>query len=151
MLQAVPMWTAAPPLQLTSRDRSTLETWARAHSTPQSIAVRVHIVLRAADGIPNFQIADDLKVSRPTVILWRNRFEEGGPTALTEIATGRGRKPEVSAEEIIHATLHTKPKGATQWSCRTLAEAVGVGPTTVHRVWRAHGIQPHRVRTFKLS
>jgi len=108
----------------------------------------------AAEGISNNQIAAQLDVSRPTVILWRQRFTEGGPSGLTEVKQGRGRPPRISAkevEQIIHATLHTTPKGATHWSCRTMATHAGISPATVQRIWDAHGLQPHRVRTFKLS
>jgi len=88
------------------------------------------------------------------VLLWRERFAKGGPTALTEIQAGRGRKRSISAKKIkqvVDATLHTKPKAATHWSCRTMAHAQGVSPATVQRIWDAHGLQPHRVETFKLS
>ena len=105
----------------------------------------------AAEGVSNNQIAARLDISRPTVILWRQRFAEGGPSRLTEVEKGRGRPPRISAkevEQIIHATL---PKGATHWSCRTMASHAGISPATVQRIWDAHGLQPHRVRTFKLS
>lgn len=108
----------------------------------------------AAEGVSNNQIAARLDISRPTVILWRQRFAEGGPSRLTGVEKGRGRPPRISAkevEQIIHATLHTKPKGATHWSCRTMASHAGISPATVQRIWDAHGLQPHRVRTFKLS
>jgi hypothetical protein len=73
---------------------------------------------------------------------------------LTEVAPGRGRKPSISAERIkaiVEATLHTTPPGATHWSCRTMARTQGVSPATVQRIWDAHALAPHRVRTFKLS
>jgi transposase len=88
------------------------------------------------------------------VLLWRERFAQGGPAALTEIQEGRGRKRHIAAKKvraIVDATLHTKPKAATHWSCRTMAAAQGVSPATVQRIWDAHGLQPHRVETFKLS
>ena len=90
----------------------------------------------------------------PTVLDWRKRFVEDGVNALIEIRPGRGRKAEITAqkiEAIVEATLHTRPQGATHWSCRTLAKAQGVSATTVQRIWDAHGLQPHRVKTFKLS
>jgi transposase len=88
------------------------------------------------------------------VILWRKRFAEGGPHALSEIKPGRGRKPMISAakvRQIVRATTQTKPPGETHWSCRTMAKAQGVSPATVQRIWDAHGLKPHRVRTFKVS
>ena len=148
------MWKSAAKLPITAEQESTLQSWESAHNTPQSVATRCRIVLMAAEGISNNQIAAQLDVSRPTVILWRQRFAEGGPAGLTEVKQGRGRPPRISAtevEKIIHATLHTQPKGATHWSCRTMATHAGISPATVQRIWDAHGLQPHRVRTFKLS
>lgn len=132
----------------------TLRRWVRAHHTPQSVVVRCRIILMAADGLSNNQIAIQLGVSRPTVILWRGRFAQAGPFALTEVGKGRGRRPSISpkkVQQIVEATLHTKPKGATHWSCRTMAKQHGVSAATVQRIWEAHGLQPHRVRRFKLS
>jgi transposase len=125
-----------------------------ARNTPQKVVFRSRIVLMAAEGKANRRIARDLRTSRPSVILWRQRFVAGGTTALTEDAPGRGRKPAISAKkvkEIVTATLHTKPRAATQWSVRTMATAQGVSPATVQRIWDAHGLEPHRTRTFKLS
>ncbi len=148
------MWTAAEPLAITEDQRRTLEQWLRAQSTPQQVALRVRIILMAAEGAANNRIATELGVSRSTAILWRDRFAAGGPRALTETAPGRGRKPSIGAEQIkaiVEATISTTPPGATQWSCRTMAAAQGVSPATVQRIWDAHGLAPHRVRTFKLS
>jgi len=134
--------------------RSVLERWVNAQKTPQSVARRARIVLLAGAGESNSAIARALAVSRPTVILWRSRFAQGGPQALTETQPGRGRKPAISAAKIkaiVHATTQTKPPGHTHWSCRSMAKAQGVSPATVQRIWDAHGLQPHRVRTFKLS
>jgi transposase len=104
--------------------------------------------------MPNRRIAEALGVSRPTVILWRERFQAGGTTALTEEKPGRGRKPRIGAEkvkEIVEATLHTTPRAATHWTVRTMAKEMGVSPATVQRIWDAHGLQPHRTETVKLS
>jgi transposase len=108
----------------------------------------------AADGESNSAIARALDVSRPTVILWRERFAAGGPQALCEVREGRGRKRSISAakvKEIVVATTQTTPPGETHWSCRSMAKAQGVSPATVQRIWDAHGLKPHRVRAFKLS
>jgi len=148
------MWDAPAAIALTEDDRRTLETWVAARTTPQRIAFRAQIILLAATGAPNRRIAHNVRTSRPTVILWRKRFLEGGPTALTEDAPGRGRKPRIpkaKVKQIVDATLHTTPAAATHWSTRTLARAQGVSPATVQRIWDAHGLQPHRTRTFKLS
>ena len=148
------MWIAAKPIPISQDHRRTLERWVRALSVPQGVARRARIILMAADGAANNRIAAALGVSRTTVIAWRRRFAEGGPDALTRTAPGRGRKRIITAEKvkrIIDATLHTTPPGATHWSCRTMAEAQEVSPATVQRIWDARGLQPHRIRTFKLS
>jgi transposase len=148
------MWTAASRLLVSESQRKILETWIRAHGTPQSVATRSRIILMASQGFSNNYIARKLGVSRPTVIQWRARFAAGGPTALTEVKAGRGRKPQLSAQKvktIVDAARNTKPQGATHWSCRSMARAQGVSPATVQRIWDAHGLQPHRVKTFKLS
>ena len=134
--------------------RQILERWVGAQKTPQSVALRARIVLAAAAGASNSEIARTLGVSRPTVILWRTRFSDGGPQALTETKPGRGRKPSISAakiKQIVQATTQTRPPGQTHWSCRSMAKAQGVSPATVQRIWEAHGLKPHRVKTFKLS
>jgi transposase len=139
---------------VSEEQRAVLERWAGAQKTPQSVALRARIVLLAGEGESNSAIARRLAVSRPTVILWRSRFAEGGPQALTETRPGRGRKPTISAARItaiVQATTQTKPPGQTHWSCRSMAKAQGVSPATVQRIWDAHGLKPHRVHTFKLS
>ena len=125
-----------------------------ARNTPQKIVFRSRIVLLAAEGLPNRRIAQQLDTSRPTVILWRHRFAASGPAALTEEEPGRGRKRQLSAakvKQIVEATLHSHPVAATHWSIRSMADAQGVSPATVQRIWDAHGLQPHRTETFKLS
>lgn len=144
---------AAAAIALSDEDRSVLERWVGAHKTPQSIATRARIILLAADGVSNRAIANELEVSRPTVIMWRQRFTSGGADALTQTKKGRGRRPGISARRIkaiIHDTLHTKPPDATHWSCRSMARRHGVSPATVQRIWDANNLKPHLV-TFKLS
>jgi transposase len=148
------MWTVANALVLTEEQQRTLHSWVSARNTPQKVVFRSRIVLLAAEGKANRRIAQQLRTSRPSVILWRRRFQQGGTAALTEDARGRGRKATISAQrvkQIVAATLHTKPPAATHWSVRTMAAAQGVSPATVQRIWDAHGLQPHRSRTFKLS
>src|SRR4029453_10133514 len=99
-------------------------------------------------------IAKRLAVNRNTVILWRKRFGDEGLDDLWDIAPGRGRKPTYQIDKIagiVDATLQTKPAGMTHWSCRTMAQSQGVSKSTVNNVWRAHNLQPHRTKTFKLS
>lgn len=144
----------ASPVLVSAEQRRILESWVRAHSTLQSVATHARIVLFAADGLSNSAIAEKLGVSRPTVILWRARFAQGGPVALTEVRAGRGRRrriPTRKVRQIVDATLHTAPRGATHWSCRSMARAQGVSAATVQRIWDAHGLRLHRVETFKLS
>jgi transposase len=148
------MWDSCEALAITEEQRETLQTWIAARNSPQKVVFRSRIVLLAASGAANNRIAHELKTSRPTVILWRNRFLEAGPAALTEDAPGRGRPAQITAakvKKIVEATLHTKPKAATHWSVRTMAKAHGISPATVQRIWDANGLQPHRSRTFKLS
>ena len=148
------MWDVPQALGISPEQQRTLEAWIGARNTPQKVVFRSRIVLMAAEGKANRRIAEALQTSRPTVILWRKRFAHGGPAALTEDAPGRGRKPQISSEkvkQIVDATLHTKPKAATHWSVRAMAQAQGVSPATVQRIWDAHGLEPHRTRRFKLS
>jgi transposase len=134
--------------------RQTLNAWVRAKTTPQRIVLRSRICLLAAEGIANHAIAQHLGTSRPTVLLWRERFEQAGPVGLSEDAP-HGPSAQCLAPEkvkaIVDATLHTTPQDATHWSTRTLAKVHGVSHATVARIWDAHGLKPHRLRTFKLS
>jgi len=139
---------------MTDEQHRTLEAWVRAQNTPQGVARRCRIVLLAAAGTSNSEIARQVGVSRPTVLLWRERFLEGSLEALTQIAPGRGRRATYDADrvsQIVQATLQTKPPGVTQWSTRSMAKAQGVSKATVQRIWSAHGLQPHRTKGFKLS
>jgi len=148
------MWDVPQALAISDEQRRTLEAWIAARNTPQKVVFRARIILSAAEGKANRRIAQELDTSRPTVILWRQRFAEGGTTALTEDAPGRGRKPQISpaqVKQIVEATLHSKPRVGTHWSVRSMAQAQGVSPATVQRIWDAHGLEPHRTRRFKLS
>jgi len=131
-----------------------LNQWIAAHHTPQQIVQRSRIILLAANGETDLAIADQLQINRKSVALWRQRFIEHGVNTLWEIAPGRGRKPTYSAEKvksIVDATLQTKPKGMTHWSCRLMAEAQGISKATVNRIWQSHNIKPHLVKNFKIS
>lgn len=131
-----------------------LEAWVRATTTPQRVVLRSRICLLAAEGVANNSIAHRLRTSRPTVLQWRERFKELGPAGLAEDASHGPSSRRLAAEtvrSIVDATLQTTPPGATHWSTRTLAEKMGVGHATIARIWDAHGLQPHRVETFKLS
>ena len=144
----------AKAIELPEGDRRVLQGWVRAHSTPQQIARRGAIILLASEGVANSHIAQEVGVSRATVIDWRKRFLSQGIDALTRIKPGRGRKPRLGKElieGIVETTLHSLPPDATHWSCRSMAKVQGVSHSTIQRIWNAHGLQPHRVRNFKLS
>jgi hypothetical protein len=144
----------AMPVTLSESDRQELERWLNAHRTPQQVAQRCRIVLAAATGQRDKDIAETMNINFKTVALWRQRFVTEGPDCLWEVAPGRGRKPQLTAdkiEEVIDATLQTLPTGATQWSCRTMAAKQGVSKATINRIWQSHSLQPHRVKGFKLS
>jgi transposase len=139
---------------LSKKQRQTLESWIRSKTIAQRLALRARIVLAAADRIANAQIARDMGVTRTTVILWRTRFAEGGCDALAEDAPRSGRPKTITRDKvdwIVKQTQTTTPPDATQWSTRTMAAHAGVSPEAVRRIWVAHGLKPHRVRTFKLS
>jgi transposase len=139
---------------LSESDRRELERWVSAHRTPQQVVQRCRIIVAAAKGQQDKDIAENMEINVKTVALWRKRFSREGPDSLWEVAAGRGRKPRFTAdkvEDIINATQQTKPKGATQWSCRTMAEKQGVSKATVNRIWQSHGLQPHRIEGFKVS
>ena len=141
-------------LVVSADQRKQIGQWVAALGTPQQVALRGRIVLAAGDGKSEAAIAADLKVDRKTVRLWRERFVAKGLPGLWEIAPGRGRKATYSAERIkavIDATLQSKPKGMTHWSCRLMAAHQGISKSTVSTLWRSHNLKPHRTKTFKLS
>lgn len=144
----------AQPVVLDPNCRLELERWVAAHQTPQQVTQRCRILMMAADGQRDIDIADALQINSKTVSLWRKRFLSEGVQCLWEVAPGRGRKATHSPEkisEIIQSTLQSRPNGATHWSCRSMAKAQGVSKATVSRIWTAHQLKPHRSRGFKLS
>ena len=143
-----------PALSLSVSDQDQIGRWLNAQGTPQQVVLRSRIVLAAAAAESDNAITKHLAINRKTVMLWRTRFAEQGLTSLWEIAPGRGRKPTYDAAKIkaiVDATLQTKPKGMTQWSCRLMAERQQVSKSTVSTIWRSHNLKPHRVTRFKLS
>lgn len=144
----------ARPVVLSEKDHRQLENWVGAQFTPQQVVLRSRVLLLAAQGRQDQEIASELGVNRHTPALWRKRFHSHGLEGVWEIATGRGRKPsydQTKVAALIKATLQTKPKGSTHWSCRTLGRAQQVSKNTVQRVWQAHNLKPHRTGAFKLS
>lgn len=148
------MPNATSGLVLSEEQRKQLDQWLAAMGTPQQVALRCRIVVASADRRPELAIAAELGVNRKTVRLWRERFLEKGLAGLWDVAPGRGRKPIYSQEDVkrvIDATLQSKPKGSTHWSCRLMAASLGLSKSTVSNIWRSHNIKPHRSQTFKLS
>lgn len=141
------------PLNLTREERTKLEMLTRRRKTAHWLAIRAQIVVLSADGRSNVQVAKHLHVHPNTVGKWRERFrlrrldglfDEPRPGAPRTILDDK-------VEEVVTKTLGTTPKGATHWSVRSMAREVGVGRDSVHRIWRAFGLKPHRQETFKLS
>jgi transposase len=143
----------AVAIELTEEERARLESWSRRRSTAQALALRSRIVLAAADGLSNLEIAEQLAVSRPTVTKWRNRFAELRLDGLLdEPRPGRPRTiTDEQVEAVVIKTLESKPKDATHWSTRSLAREMGMTADAIWRIWQAFGLQPHRSETFKLS
>jgi len=142
------------PVTLSEDQQNQIEQWLSAMGTPQQVALRCRIVLAAARGKSETAIGSALGVNRKTVRLWRERFAQEGLKGLWEIAPGRGRKATYGPERIkavIDATLQSKPKGQTHWSCRLMAASQSISKSTVSNLWKSHNIKPHRTKTFKLS
>lgn len=149
------MFSAAAPLPVTADQKRELERLLRNGSSPQKVALRCKIVLLASQGAANSAIANELQISRPTVLALRAAFASEGVHAVTGVRR-RKRSPKVLTPElerrILDTTLKTRPgDGSTHWSVRTLAAHLLVSRTIVHRVWQRHDVQPHRVERFKLS
>jgi transposase len=138
---------------LGSAQQEELERWTRRPTTAQALAQRARIILACSEGGSDTDVAARLRVYRGTVGKWRRRFLDlGGDGLLDEPRPGAPRKiTDADVERVITQTLETKPPDATQWSKRTMATASGVSQSTVGRIWRAFGLQPHRAETFKLS
>ena len=134
--------------------RAALEVIARSQTAPHREVQRAQVLLFAVEGLANARIATRVGVSPATVRAWRARFAQEGLAKLGTVRPGRGRKstiPQTKIHEIVELTRHSKPAGQTHWSCRTMAQRVGVSPATVQRVWAARGLKPHLVHAFKLS
>src|ERR1700722_7815829 len=145
---------AAPALRLTLSQRNELVQVTRYPGTPQSIVLRCRVVLGAAEGTANNELARQLSTSLPTVLLWRRRFKQQGLLAILEDKHRSGRPRSLTPEQeaaIVEATRNTKPPHATHWSVRSMARSQGVSSATIQRIWKAYHLQPHRVEHFKFS
>src|SRR5882724_11164589 len=148
------MSRAAAPLVLEDGHRELLESLSRSRTSEHRVVQRARVLLAAADGVSNSEIAVSVGVSRQTVLAWRAEFAVRGLARLGRVAPGRGRRqsiPQETIDRIVELTLHQRPEGATHWSCRSMARQAGVSSATVQRVWSARGLKPHLVATFKLS
>ena len=143
----------ATPIVLSGPERAELEGLARRRNAPQGLALRARIVLRCAAGLSNQAVAGELGICAHTAGKWRERFAKDRLDGLSD--KPRSGAPRRIGDEAVAAlvtrTLETMPAGATHWSRRSMAKAVGLSATTVGRVWRAFGLRPHRSETFKLS
>jgi len=134
-------------------ERTRLEAWTRRRKTAQALATRARIVLLCSSGMQNIDVAEKLGVSKQMVGKWRQRFIDGRLDGLLdEPRPGAPRRvSDEDVERVVVQTLESTPRDATHWSVRSMAKATGISPTTVHRIWRAFSLQPHRSETFKLS
>jgi len=143
----------AAAIELSDEEERQLRMLLRTPSAAQQQVMRARIVLLAAEGATNIEIAVQLGVSQPTVGLWRRNFCERGLDGL-ETAPRSGRPREIDDDEVqrvLAKTLEKPPDGTTHWSVRRLAVATGISSSTVHRIWRDHKLKPHQVRSFKFS
>ena len=143
----------AADIVLTADERAELEGWTRRRTSAAGLALRARIVLAAADGGSNVELADRLELNRGTIRKWRNRFVQFRCDGLLD--DPRPGRPRVVGDEqikeLIVATLETTPKDATHWSTRSMADHLGLSQSMVSRVWRAFGLAPHKQDSWKLS
>jgi transposase len=139
---------------LEQQEIEALKQLARGRSLPARLVERARIVLRASAGMQDQQIAAELGITPEKAARWRNRYLDGGISALERDASRPGR-PRIVSEartaEVVHKTTQEKPFNATHWSTRTMGAATGLSEATVRRIWRANGLKPHLVKTFKVS
>ena len=140
-------------IMLTAAEREELATVLRRRQAAQGLAQRARIVLRCADGLSSKAVAGDLGVCAQTVGKWRERYARDRFAGLTDAPrSGAPRRiDDIAVAAVVTRTLEAVPADATQWSTRSMAKACGLSVSTVGRIWRAFGLQPHRSETFKLS
>ena len=140
-------------IELTDEERALLESFTRRHTSAQALALRARIVLCAADGLTNGEIAEQLGLSRPTVTKWRGRFAQSRVNGLLdEPRPGRPRTiTDEQVEAVVIKTLESTPRNATHWSTRSMAAEMEMTQNAISRIWRAFGLQPHRQERWKLS
>src|SRR5437868_2569777 len=144
----------APPVVLTEDQKRTLHQWARGRSLPARQVERARVVLLAAAGKQDLEIAAEVGISNQKAARWRKRFLRLGLAGLEKDAPRPGRTPTITSakvQEVVRKTTQEKPANATHWSTRTMAEAAGLSEKSVRRIWHKHGLKPHLSRTFKVS
>jgi transposase len=144
----------APPVVLDSEQRKTLKQWAGSRSLPMRQVQRAQIILLAADGKQDLEIAVAVNVSNQKAARWRKRFLQSGFPGLERDATRPGRTPTITPakiQDVVRKTTQEKPDNATHWSTRTMAAASGISEKSVRRIWHRNGLKPHLIRTFKVS
>ena len=144
----------APPVKLTEDQERTLQQWARGRSLPARRVERARVVLLAAAGKQDLEIAAEIGISNQKAARWRKRFLKLGLAGLEKDAPRPGRTPTITpakVQEVVRKTTQEKPSNATHWSTRTMAEAAGLSEKSVRRIWHKHGLKPHLSRTFKVS
>lgn len=144
----------AEAIELDVQTERALRTLSKGRRVEARVQQRASVILLAAQGWQNKDIATEVRLDRRQVALWRRRFMDGGIEALLQDASRSGRTPSVTAQvesHILNTTLHGKPAVATHWSTRTLASHLGLSATTIRRVWQRNGIKPHLQDTFKVS
>jgi transposase len=141
----------AEQIALTDEQVLRLRAYGRGRKVERRLAERANIILLAAEGLENLDIAARLSIGRHTVARWRKRFLALGVNGIERDAPRPGRTRTLNADEIVRKTTQEKPANATHWSTRSMARAAGVSEASVRRVWHANGLKPHRVETFKFS
>ena len=145
----------AKPIQLSADEDRRLRILSKRKRIEARVQLRARIVLLADDGMSDKDIAEKLDTDRRVAARWRARFLTAGVDGLLQDATRPGRprtaRAAVKVQEVVRVTLEETPEGATHWSTRTLADHLGTNANAVARIWRAHGLKPHRVESFKLS
>jgi transposase len=138
---------------MTDGERTTLESWARRPKSSQRLAQRARILLHCDRGLSNDEVAERVGISRQAVCKWRERFRSLRLQGLSDAPRSGAPRTigDDRVDEVVTKTLTARPKNATHWSVREMAASTGLSPTSIHRIWQAFGLQPHRVETFKFS
>ena len=138
----------ASAIELSEAEREQLVRLAQSDTAEVRLARRASIVVLAGEGLNNCDIGEILGIDRIQAGRWRERYAASGVAGIERDLPRGGRKPKADVAEIVRLTTQSTPPGATQWSTRSLAAQTGVSDSTVQRIWRAHGLKPHRLRSF---